>query len=128
MDPDILTKKYSILSACKKISSTHKLTLKLQQIFRSRELKGHAHFWLCPPKNHWSNFQLSWICTSTQKNSLFHLFLLEIKSILEFPDQIDNTHSWPFHPKNVQSTFNFCEFLSNRKESGYFIYFFWRYR
>ena len=57
-----------------KISRIHKLIFEIQQILGSYELNGHVHFWPCPPKNHWNNFKLSWICTSMQNISSCHLF------------------------------------------------------
>ena len=69
-----LTKNYCITVIMQKISSIHKL---IQQILGSNELNGHAHFLPCPSKNHWNNFQLSWISTRMQKNqflSWIHLW------------------------------------------------------
>ena len=71
------------------ISSIHKFILILQ-ISGFCELKGHAHFWPQPPKNHWSNFYISWICTSMQKINLFHLFILET---VNFKPQNQNGHT-----------------------------------
>ena len=69
-----------------KISSIHKL---IQQILGSHELNDYTHFWPGPPKNHWNNFLLSWICTTMQKISSFDQFIVEIQPVL-WPD-------WP-HP------------------------------
>ena len=91
------------------ISLIHKL---IQQILGSHELNDHAHFWMSPPKNHWNNFLLSWICTTMQKISSFYQFILEIQSVLESRDQTGYTH--------------LCEFISTSKKSGYFIDLFWR--
>ena len=44
-----LTKNYCITVSIQKISSIHKLILKIQQILGSHELHGHAHFSPCPP-------------------------------------------------------------------------------
>ena len=60
-----LIKNYCITVSMQKISSIHKL---IQQILGSHELNDHAHFWPSPPKNHWNNFLLFWICTTMQKN------------------------------------------------------------
>ena len=87
-----LTKNYCITVSMQKISSIHKLIL---QILGSQELNDHAHFWPGPPKNHWNNFLLSWICTTMQKISSFHQFILEIQPILESCDQTGHTHFWP---------------------------------
>ena len=51
-----LIKNYCITVSMQKISSIHKLILKIQQILGSHELNDHAHFWLQPPQNHWNNF------------------------------------------------------------------------
>ena len=53
------------------------------------------------PKNHWSNFYLSWICTSFQKVCLLHLSILEIQSILEFCYQSGHTHFLAMPTQNV---------------------------
>ena len=108
-----LIKNYCITVSMQKISSIHKL---IQQILGSHELNDHAHFWAGPPKNHWNNFLLSWICTTMQKISSFHQFIFEIQPILESCDQTGHTH-----PKNFWSTFNLYEFVSTCKKSGYFI-------
>ena len=79
----------------------HKL---IQQILGSHELNDHAHFWPGPPKNHWNNFLLSWICTTMQKIAL-HLFILAIQPILESRDQTGHTHFWPHPSKNVLINF-----------------------
>ena len=107
-----------------KISSIHKL---IQQILAYHELNDHTHFWPRPPKNHWNNFLLSWICTTMQKISSFHQFILEIQPILESRDQTGHTHSGHANPKFFWSTFNSYEFASTYKKSGYFIDLFWRY-
>ena len=92
-----LIKNYSIKVSMQKISSIHKL---IQQILVSHELNDHIHFWPGPPKNHWNNFLLSWICTTMQKICLFHVLILEIKPILESCDQTGYTHFWPHPSKN----------------------------
>ena len=46
-----LTKNYCITIRIQKISSIHKLILKIQQVLGSHELEGHGHFGPCPPKN-----------------------------------------------------------------------------
>ena len=104
-----------------KISSIHKL---IQQILGSHELNDHAHFWPCPPKNHWNNFLLSWICTTMQKISSFYQFILEIQSILEFRDQTGHTHFWPRPSKNFWSIY---VNLYQHAKSGYFSDLFWRF-
>ena len=76
-------KNYCITISIQKISSIHKIILKVQQILGYHELTSHGHFWPHPPKNNWINFKLSRICTSMQKISLFHLFISEIQSILK---------------------------------------------
>ena len=97
-----LAKNYCITVSIQKVSSIHKLT---QQILGSHELNGHTQFWPHPPKNNWNNFQLSWICTSTQKISSFHLLILEIQSIYESCDQAGHTHLWPCPPQNFLINF-----------------------
>ena len=97
-----LTKNYCIKVSMQKISSVHKLIL---QILGSHELNDHVHFWPGPPKNHWNNFLLSWICTTKQKNSSFHQLILEIKPILESCDMIGHTHFWPRQSKNFLINF-----------------------
>ena len=82
-----LTNNYCItVSMQKKISSIHKLILKIRQILWSHELNGHSHFWSFPPKNYWNNFYLSWICTCRKKTSSLHLFIHEIQLILDSRD------------------------------------------
>ena len=86
-------------------------------------------FWTCSPKNHWNNFQLTWICTSMQKISSFHPFILDWDTVnfrVQWPD-------WP-HPfltilnqKIFDQFFNLCEFVSTCKKPGYFIDLFWKY-
>ena len=83
--------------------------LKIQQIWEPHEQNGHAHFWLRPPKNYRKNFQLSWICTSIEKISSFHLFLLEIQSISEPCDQAGRTHFRPHPPKMLLINFKFMQ-------------------
>ena len=78
------------------------------------ELKGHGHFWLCAPRNHWINVSVSWICTSMQNISLFHL-LIFANFRVTWPD-----HPHPFltmiNPKNVQSPFNLHEFVHAKNQ------------
>ena len=81
-----LIKNYCITVSMQKISSIHKL---IQQILGSIELNDRAHFWPGPPKNHWNNCLLSWICTTMQKINSFHQFILEIQPLLESCDQTD---------------------------------------
>ena len=97
IDWHLKVKNYCITVSMQKISSIHKL---IQQILGSHELNDHAHFWPGPPKNHWNNFLLSWICTTMQKISSFHQFILEIQPILESCDQTGHTHFWPCPSKN----------------------------
>ena len=97
-----LTKSYCITVSMQKISSIHKL---IQQILGSHELNDHAHFWPGPPKNHWNNFLLSWICTTMQKISSFHQFILEIQPILGSCGQTGCTHFWPRPSKNFLINF-----------------------
>ena len=80
----------------------HKL---IQQILGSHELNDHALFGPDPPKNHWNNFLLSWICTTMQKISSFHQFILEIQPILESCDQTGHTHFWPRQSKKFLINF-----------------------
>ena len=77
----------------------HKL---IQQILGSHELNDHAHFGPDPPKNHWNNFLLSWICTTMQK---CNQFILKIQPILESCDQTGHTHFWPRQSKNFLINF-----------------------
>ena len=51
-----LTKNYCIKVCMQKISSIHKVILKIEQILGSDELNINTHFWPQPPKNHWINF------------------------------------------------------------------------
>ena len=97
-----LIKNYCITVSMQKISSIHKL---IQQILGSHELNDHAHFWPGPPKNHWNNFLLSWICTTMQKISSFHQFILEIQPILGSCGQTGCTHFWPRPSKNFLINF-----------------------
>ena len=84
-----LANNYCITVSMQKVSSIHKL---IQQILVSHELIDYTQFWPGPPKNHWNNFLLSWICTTMQKISSFHQFILEIQPILESRDQTGHTH------------------------------------
>ena len=119
-----LTNNYCITVSVQKVSWIHKL---IQQILGFHKLNDYTHFWPGPPKNHWSNFLLSWICTTMQKISSFHQFI-EIQPILEPCDQTDHSHFWPCPSKKFfWSTFNLREFVSTCKKSGYFIDLFWRY-
>ena len=97
-----LTKNYCITVSMQKISSIHKL---IQPILGFHELNDHAHFWPGPPKNHWNNFLLSWICTTMQKISSFHQFILEIQPILGSCGQTGCTHFWPRPSKNFLINF-----------------------
>ena len=97
-----LTKNYCITVSMQKINSIHKF---IQQILGYHELNDHTHFWPGPPKNHWNNFLLSWICTTMQKISLFHQFILEIQPILESHDQTGHTHFWSCQSKNFLINF-----------------------
>ena len=106
-----LTNNYCITVSMQKVSSIHKL---IQQILGSHELNDYTHFWPGPPKNHWNNFLLSWICTTMQKISSFHLFILEIQPIFESCDQTGHAN-----PKIFWSTFNLCEIVSKCKKSRY---------
>ena len=119
-----LTNNYCITVSMQKVSSIHKL---IQQILGSHELNDYTHFWPGPPKNHWNNFLLSWICTTMQKISSFHRFVLEIQPIFESRDQTGHNHFWPRPSKIFWSTFNLCEFVSTCKISRYFTDLFWRY-
>ena len=47
-----LTKNYCITVSMQKISSIHKLSLKIQQVLGSHELNGLGHLSLRPPENH----------------------------------------------------------------------------
>ena len=64
--------------------------------------------------NHWINFSVSWICTSMQNISLFHL-LIFANFRVTWPD-----HPHPFltmiNPKNVQSPFNLHEFVHAKNQ------------
>ena len=95
-----LMKNYCITVSIQKISSIHNL---IQQILESHELNDHSQFWPGPPKNHWNNFLLSWICTTMQKISSFHQFILEIQPILVSRDQ-----DWPntFLATRIQKFFD----------------------
>ena len=97
-----LTKNYCIKVSMQNISAIHKL---IPQILGSHKLNDHAHFWPGPPKNHWNNFLLSWICTTMQKISSFHQFILEIQPILESCDQTGHTHFWPRPSKHFLTNF-----------------------
>ena len=94
-----LIKNYSITVCTQKISSIQKL---IQQILGSHELNNHTHSWPGSPKNNWNNFLLSWICTTMQKISSFHLFILEVQPILESCNQNGHTHFWPCPSKKIR--------------------------
>ena len=111
-----LTKNYCITISIQKISSIHKFILKIQQISRYHELKGHYHFWLRPTKNHWITFSFLEIVPAC--NSSFHQFIFEIKSISESHNQTGCTHFWPCLPNKSAST---C------KNSVHYVYSFLRY-
>ena len=97
-----LTNNYCITVSMQKVSWIHKLT---HQILWPHELNDYAYFWLSPPKNHWSNFLLSWICSTMQKISSFHQFILELQPILESCNQTDHTHFWPRPSENFLINF-----------------------
>ena len=97
-----LTNNYYITVSMQKASSIHKL---IQEILGSHELNDYTHFWPGPPKNHWNNFLLSWICTTMQKISSFHQFILEIQSILESCEQTRHTHFWQRPSRNFLINF-----------------------
>ena len=99
-----LTNNYCILVSMQKVSSIHKL---IQQILGSHELNDYTHFWPSPPKNHWNNFLLSWICTTMEKISSFHQFILKIQPILESCGQTGHTHFWSHPSKNFLINFWF---------------------
>ena len=58
------------------IITNNRLILEIQFIWVSWPKWLHLDFWPLPPKNHWINFELSWICDKMQKN----LFILSIPS------------------------------------------------
>ena len=99
----------------------------MQQILDSHELNSHAHFWPCPPKNHWNNFELSWICTSMQKPSSVNRFILRYSQFYSLANRMATTIFDHAHANIFWSTFNSCEFVWTRKKSGYFTDLFWRY-
>ena len=104
------TKNYCITISIQKISSIHIFTFKVQQLLGSHELKSHGHFSIHQPKNNWIDFWLSWIRTSIEKMTLFHLFIF---LFLWLATPI-------FHhakPKNFQSPFNLCETVKACKKS-----------
>ena len=86
-----LTDNYCITVSMKKVSSIHKFT---QEILGSHEINDYTQFWPGPPKKHWSNFLLSWICATKQKISSFHQFILEIQPVLESCNLTGHTHFW----------------------------------
>ena len=125
------TRNYCIIVSIQIICSIHTLILKIHQILESRELKDHCHLWIGPPKNHWINFYLSWICTCKQKNSmletanfrvrwpdwphrflpmpinmqkisLFHLPILQIQSIKSH-NMTGHTQFWPCQPLKLSN-------------------------
>ena len=73
---------------------------KYSKFWGTHKLNGYAKIWPCPPKNHWNNFQLAWICTNMHNISSFHLFILEIQSISESRDQTGCAHFWPCTSKH----------------------------
>ena len=119
-----LTNNYCITVSMKKVSSIHKF---IQEILGSHELNNYTQLRPGPPKKHWNNFLLSWICATKQKISSFHQFILEIKPILESCNLTGHTISGHAYPKIFWSTFNLCKFVSTCKKSCYFIDLFWRY-
>ena len=107
-----------------KNSSIHKL---IQQILGSHALNDHAHFWPGPPKNHWNNFFLSRICTTTKKSVHSINSFLRYSQFQSPVTRLTTPVSDHTNAKNFWSTFNWCEFVSTCKKSGYFIDLFWRY-
>ena len=108
---------YCITVSIKKSAQFINSFLIIQQILRSHELNGYAHFWPCPTKNHWNKFLLSWICTSRQKISLFHHLILEIQSNLEFHDQTGHIQFLIMATQNVFDQLlivvNLCQHAKN---------------
>ena len=105
-----ITKNYCITINIKIISSIHIFILKIQ-VLGSLELKNHCHFWHAQLKNHWINFQNSYICTRMEKSDYFTF------SILESHDQTGHTHFWPCPPNNFWSAFNCYKSASTYKKS-----------
>ena len=97
-----LTNTYCITVSMKKVSIIHKF---IQKILGSHELNDYTQFWPDPPKKHWNNFLLSWICATKQKISSFHQFILEIQPILESCNLTGHTHFWPCLSKNFLINF-----------------------
>ena len=122
-----LTNNYCITVSMQKVSSIREEIKLIQEILECHELNDYTHFWPGPPKKHWNNFLLSWICTTNQKISSFHQFILEIQQFLESWNQTGHTHIWP-HVSKSFPTFDLCKFAYKTcKKSGYFIDLFWRY-
>ena len=122
-----LTKHYSITISIQKISSIHKFILNIQQILGSHELRRHGHFWPCPPKNHWMNFLLSWICTSKQKSVRSICSGFEIQLVLDSHDQTGHTHFWPCSSKKKFDQHLFLGICINMQKISCSIYSFIRY-
>ena len=96
---DSITNNYYIVISMKTINSIPRFILKIQPIPEFHDLSGN-NFWPLPPKNHWSNFELYWICNIMQKTSWFHQILIEIKPTLESCDQSGHTLFWVLPTKS----------------------------
>ena len=85
-----------------KISSLHTLTLTadLRVSKMAMPIFDHAYYKTV------NNFQLSYICISMQKISLFHEFILDIQSILQSCDQAG-------HTQTVLTNFSFMRIYIN---------------
>ena len=95
-----LIKNYCITVSMQKVSSIHKL---IQQILGSHELNDYTHFWPGPPKNHWNNFLLSWICYA--KNQFIPSIHSWDTANFRVPWPTGQTHFWPCQSKNFLINF-----------------------
>ena len=78
-----LTNNYCITVSMKKVSSIHKYI----QILGSHELNDYTQFWTGPPKKHWNNFLLSWICATKQKMFISSIHSWDTANFLAMPIQ-----------------------------------------
>ena len=101
-----LIENYCITVSLQKISSIHKLILKIKQIFLSlmnqmvTTIFDHNH-----PKIIRMTFSFPDFAPACNKINSFHLVILEIQSILGSHDQTGHTHFWPCQPKCFLTNF-----------------------
>ena len=110
-----LTKSCYIISSTQIISAIHWFILKIKQILKSQDLKGHSYIW---PRPYTRNFKLSWHLWACKKSAqIIHLFLRYSRApmTLETIPIFDHVH--PIMAKPIFDIRDSCPFLTrtNRK-------------